>query len=1027
MNGKKTKDYVLSITREHESGHAREHSYRPALKALIEQVRPELNAINEPKHSEHGAPDVVILRRANKELIAGYAETKDVTVALDSVINTEQMKRYLGYASLMLTNYLEFRFFKNGKEYGEPIVIGRLENGRFTFDEARFERLETEIENFLGGGVEPIGSASHLAAVMGATARRLRDNVQDFLADENDRNADLQKVYQTMKTLLVHDLTKERFADLYAQTLVYGLFAARYEDRTLETFTRQEARDLIPATNPFLRQFFDHIAGPSFEQRLAFVVNELCEVFAHANVRELMHEYYSQNALFGNGRESPDPVIHFYEDFLKEYDAEARKKYGVFYTPVPVVRFIVRSVDWILQRDFGLVEGLADTAMIETTRTSQGKTKKVNVHKVQVLDPATGTGTFLNEVIRFVRRSFDDNEGAWPSYVRDHLLPRLHGFELLMASYTIAHIKLGMELAEDGAKDLKERLGIYLTNSLEEGVKQEDTLFAFGFAEQIAEEGRQAAIVKRDLPVMVVIGNPPYSVTSSNKGKWIQNLIKDYKKDLGERKINLDDDYIKFIRLAEHFVEKNEAGIVAMITNNSFIDGITHRQMRKHLLETFDDIYIMDLHGNSKKKEKAPDGSADENVFAIQQGVAISIFVRKEGKKKGLGNVHHAELWGKQEKKFDALSGSSVKDVVWKKLDYSRPNYFFVPKIQADEQYESGMAINKIFIKATSGIQTNRDSIVIDFDEQSLIERINKIADLNVSDLEIQKQTGLKDTRSMKVSDIRSKLQGIEIEKYIKPISYRILDTRKIFYSDLLVHRTRRSEMQNYLLGKNIGMVVCRQTKTDWHHAFATNSILESSFISNKTSEYGYSCPLYLYDIDGSHTTNLHTDFVKKVEKTVGKTEPEDIFDYIYSILYSPAFREKYKEFLKIDFPRIPYPKDRELFFALVEKGRELRKLHTLETIPTTTSTFSVVGENNVSGVKYENKKVFINETQYFGNVPQEAWDMQIGGYQPAQKWLKDRKGRVLTSDDIRHYERIVAILLETRRLMSEIDAIGVI
>lgn len=1032
--------YAKAIVGEYGTGHAAGHAHRPALKRLIEELRPELIAVNDPKRSAYGAPDFIFIRRENKELIAGYGEAKDLTVKLDDTSESEQMKRYLGYATLLLTNYLEFRFYKNGKEYGQPITIGKLAGGTLVFDESQFGRLEDELRSFLGKGIEPITSASHLAEVMGAVARRLRDNVARFLADEEDRNADLQKVYQAMKKLLVDDLSPERFADLYSQTLVYGLFAARYEDPTLDTFTRQEARDLIPHTNPFLRQFFDHIAGPSFDLRLAYVVNELCDVFLHADVRELMHKYYTQNTLFGEGKESPDPVIHFYEDFLREYDAEARKKYGVFYTPVPVVRFIVRSVDEILKRDFGLADGLAGTAQVEASRVVQGKKKKVSVHKVQVLDPATGTGTFLNEAIRHIRRSFAGNEGAWPGYVRDHLLPRIHGFELLMASYTIAHLKLGMELRESGAGDLRERLGIYLTNSLEEGVKQEDSLFGFGLAEQIAEEGKQAAVVKRDLPVMVVMGNPPYSGVSSNESEYANKLVERYKAEPGgvmklqERKHWLNDDYVKFIALAETLVDKTGEGVVGYITNHGYLDNPTFRGMRWRLLQTFDHIYILDLHGNLKKKEKSPNNLRDENVFAIQQGVAIMIAVKTGMKRKGTsGQVHHAELWGRQAEKFRELNGH----IDYVDLPLDEKLYSFVPRNSTGlTEYESGFNLHELFPVNVTGIVTARDGLVIDSNKQKLEDRIKRFADPERSDSEIRaeffpnRKPGkylAGDTRGWKINQVRPLIQNEIHGERIVPIAYRPLDIQYIYYHPRMVDWGREKIMAHLLGKNNLGLIFKRgDVEPLAPPVFASTHIAESRSWSRPGMQgVEYIAPLYLYE-GSSREANLNRAIIEKIEESVGKSTPEDIFDYIYAVLHSPAYREKYKEFLKIDFPRVPYPSDWASFDALAGKGRELRMLHTLETVPPATVTFPEMGSDTVDAVKYDAGKVRINGTQHFAGVPQEAWDMFIGGYQPAQKWLKDRKGRKLSSDDIKHYGHIIGILLETQRIMGEINEISV-
>jgi predicted helicase len=460
--------------------------------------------------------------------------------------------------------------------------------------------------------------------MMAAKARLLQDILEQAVEsdEQTQANTSLKAQYETFKDILIHDLKPKGFADIYAQTLAYGMFAARLNDDTIDTFSRQEAAELIPKSNPFLRKLFGYVAGPDIDERIKPTVENLAEVFRHTNVEELLKN-------FGNSTQTNDPIIHFYETFLAEYDPKLRKSRGVWYTPEPVVSFIVRAVDDILKTEFGLTQGLADTTKTKIKVDVQGKMQEQEVHKVQILDPATGTGTFLAEVVKYIyNTNFKQMQGMWSSYVDEHLIPRLNGFELLMASYAMAHLKLSMLLAETGYKaKTDQRLNVYLTNSLEEHHKDTGTIFS----SWLSAESNEANRIKRDVPVMCVIGNPPYSVSSSNKGEWIQNLIKDYKKDLNEKKLNLDDDYIKFIRYGQHYIEKNGEGILAYISNNSFIDGITHRQMRKNLLETFDKIYILDLHGNSKKKETAPDGGKDENVFDIMQGVSINIFVKKRG------------------------------------------------------------------------------------------------------------------------------------------------------------------------------------------------------------------------------------------------------------------------------------------------------------------------------------------------------------------------------------------------------------
>ncbi|NJD22966.1 MAG: DNA methyltransferase [Melioribacter sp.] len=969
-------DYIHSISKKYSYKETSEMGYRTDFEILLKEIFEKINVKridNDPRAKEGNRPDFVIHKHSIPIL---YIETKTVGTDLDKIEKSEQMARYYGYANLVLTDYVEFRFYRNGIKYEEPIKLAVCDTDRKILEPlpANYSHLSKSLIDFAQSHKEPIRSAVHLAKIMGGKAQRIRDNIRQFISDKSEKNTEIMRIYDAIKKQLVHDLSTDSFADMYAQTLVYGLFVARYHDETPADFSRREAIENVPKSNPLLRHFFEHIAGSNFDKRLEHIVNELCAVFSHANIPELMKQYFKDD-LWGETKEGPDPVIHFYEDFLKEYDPELRKKLGAFYTPLPVVRFIVRSVDYLLQKEFGLPNGLADTSKLAN-----------GVHRVQILDPAVGTGTFLTEVTKNIFSGFKAQEGRWPKYVFHELLPRLHGFELMMAPYTIAHLKLSMFLKDNGFKYFNNtRLGVYLTNSLEESVIRDDLFGGFGFAESIAEESKEATIIKNRTPIMVVIGNPPYSVSSSNKSKWILDLIKDYKKNLNEKNIQpLSDDYIKFIRFAEHFIEKKKSGIVAMITNNSFIDGITHRQMRKHLLETFDDIYIFDLHGSSKKNDKAIDGSKDENVFDIQQGVAISILVRREGDSNKLGSVHHTEIFGIREEKFKKLTESNLQNIGWKKIDYSEPYYFFVKKdFRANDEYEKGFKIDEMFSCNTSGIKTHRDDELVS---------LNEFEDNNYQYL------------------------------------YRPFDIRWIEYDLKKVIRHRFSVMK-HMLKDNISLLTCRQQSSfDFQHIFASRVLTDICSVSLQTKESTYVFPLYLYSKDGSKVPNLKEEIVEEIEQTTGKTTPEEILDYIYAVLHSPSYREKYKEFLKIDFPRVPYPKDKKTFKELVAFGTELRLLHLLESpkVNKFITTYPVAGTDKVEKLIYKNGNVYINNQQYFGNVSETAWNFYIGGYQPAQKWLKDRKGRTLTNEDIEHYQKIIVALTETDRIMKEIDKITI-
>lgn len=952
--------YTSEISKRYSNEDTSELGYRTPFENFLKEIFPNKNISHDARVDNGNKPDFIVHKNRVPLL---YIETKDIGVSLDKVEKSEQMGRYYGYANLVLTDYLEFRFYRNGLKYEEPIIIGeyKKKDRTITYFPDQYEHLARTLLEFTETYKEPIKSGLHLAKIMGGKAQRIRDNVKEVLKEDSEKKEQLAKIYQMMKELLVHDLDYPTFADMYAQTLVYGLFVARYYDEIGEDFSRQEARDLIPESNPFLRGFFDHITGPNFDKRLETIVNELCFVFQHADVKKLMEDYYKKE-------DGKDPVIHFYEDFLNEYDPDLRKKMGAYYTPQPVVNFIVRSVDHILKKDFKIAEGLVDSSKYENGQ-----------HKVQILDPATGTGTFLSTTLNYIYGSIKNSNkpGRWHSYVHNDLLPRIHGFELMMAPYTIAHLKLSMAFAKTGFTHFNNRFGIYLTNSLEKTVTTPD-MFAFGLAESISEESKEANKIKNGMPIMVVLGNPPYSVSSSNKGEWIEDLVKVYKKDLNERNIQpLSDDYIKFIRLAEDYIERKGIGIVAMITNNSFIDGVIHRQMRKHLLETFDDIYILNLHGNSRKGETSPDGSKDENVFDIMAGVSINIFVKKNKEKKLLGKVHHLDLYGTREKKFEFLNGNSVSKVKWNILNYKEPYYFFVPKdFSLSNEYNEYFSINNLFAVSTSGVKTHNDAELV----------------------------------SIK-----------PFEENNQHYTYRSLDNRFINYDLGKVLRHRFSKVK-HMLHDNLSLLTTRQlSSTTFQHVFISDYLGDIGVLSSRTKESAYIFPLYLYSEDGTKTPNLNTEIVNKIEDMVGKTTPEDIFDYIYAVLHSPKYREKYKEFLKIDFPRIPYPKDKESYKNLVKIGKELRELHLMESpkLDKNNITYPISGTGEVTKVEYKDNKVYINSEQYFGNVPEIAWNFYIGGYQPAQKWLKDRKGRILSNEEIDHYAKIVAVLMETDRIMN--------
>ena len=973
--------YIKEINQLYQTGLTTEHSFRPALQRLLQECT-GCTVVNEQSHIDCGAPDLTLLRNG---MAVAYVEAKDLEDGdLDGrKKNREQFDRYkASLDTIIFTDYLDFHLYEHG-EWQQSIRLAEIQGNRIRLSDP--DRFAALMEHVRTSQMQRITSASQLAKLMAGKARLLRDIIEQALIQDGDNPTELRGYMEAFRQVLIHDITPKTFADIYAQTIAYGMFAARLHDDTPENFTRAEAANLIPKSNPFLRKVFQQIAGYDLDERIAWIVDDLVSAFAATDMAKIMQG-------FGKSTQQTDPMLHFYEDFLFQYDPAAKKQCGVYYTPQPVVEFIVRAVDDILRSDFGLPMGLADTSKVEVEQAipqdPKHRKEKVQKHRVQVLDPATGTGTFLAETVRQIKRDLGGQMGAWASYVPEHLLPRLHGFELMMAPYTIAHLKLDMEIGIPATQ----RLRVFLTNSLEESNADAGTLFG----NYLAQEANEASHIKQSAPVMIVMGNPPYSVSSNNKGEWISKLLDDYKKNLNEKKLNLDDDYIKFIRLAQYYVERNGEGIMAYISNNSFIDGLIHRQMRSELMRVFDKIYILNLHGNARKNEVCPDGSKDENVFDIMQGVSINIFVKKAGTNKAHAEIRHFDLFGTRNYKYEYLKQHTLQSVEWQTLNPQEPMRFFVPKdFSMQSEYDKGFKIVDLMPINSTGIETQKDQVLVNFNENYLLDNF-------------EREYGV-----------------IPDKNKVETISYRPFDYRYIYYDGNYVKRARFVVMRHFLDKDNLGIIAVRNNRDDSDTFFVCNRLVDKTIMSSKDNANVF--PLYLYPENGSMETerkaNLDEKIWADINTAIGKeAAPEDIFDYIYGVLHSPAYRAKYKEFLKVDFPRIPYPKDAAEFEHYRGLGHELRELHLMHNVPASPVAFPEAGSMVVEQITYDGDKVRINGDQYFANVPAGAWNFYIGGYQPAQKWLKDRKGRALSFDDINHYRNIIAVLLRTAELMREID-----
>lgn len=1010
--------YLKEISVRHKTGKAREHSYRADLQNLLQEALPDILITNEAARIECGAPDYILTHK-NSNIDIGYIEAKDIGKSLDDAAYTEQFTRYKqSLSNLIITDYLEFRFYRDG-ELVTSTRIAEVKNGSIKpipVNYATFTGLIKEFGQYTG---QTITSASTLAIMMAAKAKLLAEIIKNALLsdEESKENTTLKEQLDAFRDVLMHEIDAQEFSDIYAQTIAYGMFAARLNDKTPDTFSRQEAAQLIPRTNPFLRKLFQYISGYDIDSRIEWIVDALAELFRSTNTDKIVKD-------FGRSDFKNDPLIHFYETFLAEYDPLLRKSRGVWYTPEPVVNFIVKSVDHILKREFGVKKGLADNSKTSVSVQSQiinNRTKKlqqvsVDVHKIQILDPATGTGTFLAQIIKYIYSQFEGQAGTWSKYVEEHLVPRLNGFELLMASYAMAHLKLDLLLHETGYKPKSaDRLRVYLTNSLEEHHPDTGTLFA----SWLSAEANEANHIKRDTPVMIVIGNPPYSRHSMNKGNWMSGLLDTYKKEpnsnakLRERNSKwLNDDYVKFMRYAQHFVQKSGYGITAFITNHGYIDNPTFRGMRWNLLKNYNKIVVIDLHGNSNIDERVPAGKNNDNVFDIKQGVAI-FFAFRTGPigKNDLAIVEHTDVYGTRDEKYAFLDKHSLSEIDFQAVELKPPYYYFKNKSYNNEKaYLSWPSLSDIFMRFSTGYYTSCDDIVIADDTSTLRKKILAANPGSTFD-----------------------------PKKVRNTTYRPFDFKKIYYDASMLTRARESFVQA-LPEENVIIITGKSSRSRSIDHF----YVSSQFSELKCGEYTKGSYMFPARIKGKTGGGLIAGDDCNVENSIlqnyrkicgGHIKPEQISYYIYAVLYSGAYREMFAEQLCDDFARIPYPRSAKTFEDVSELGEELAVIHMapdqaeVELI----TTYPIDGEDYVArpiGKSdweiYDDEsnlgRIWINETQYFEGIPLATWELGVGGYQPAQKWLKDRRNTCLSYDEIIYYQKIIAVLNETIRISAEID-----
>ncbi|MHB1218932.1 MAG: type ISP restriction/modification enzyme [Alphaproteobacteria bacterium] len=998
-----------------------EHTGRSALEELLNvfAAGPKGTKVaiqHEPKRvADKGAPDFKVTRQG---MILGYVETKSVGENLDKVLKSEQIAKYKSLSqNIVLTDYLHFIWInKDGIQRESLCHATDLESRKFRPREDRIAAVTGLLQGFFSTAPEGIGRAQQLALALAARSKLLRDYLgMELLRQEREhREGRLFGLFQIFRDQVFHELTLKEFADAFAQMLAYGLFLARLNSDS-KPVTLQNAREFVPGSFRLIRELVDFLGelekGEYRDVRwvveeVLSIVNGLDLAAIHGDLSFRQRKAISRKVRASDEEEhrlfERDPFIYFYEDYLKAYDPDTRKGRGVYYTPPPIVNFIVRAVDDILKDSFGIRDGLAD-------------------HKrVTVLDFACGTGTFLLEVFQRIFENIGGPEsGRADPIVREHFLRNIFGFEYLIAPYTIAHLKLSQYL-KDQKHPLRsgERLQIFLTNTLEPIEPQKNFLLPAVSAEV------EAAQTIKQRPILVIMGNPPYSAHSRNTGTWITKAIEPYKKvdgeHFGEKKHWLHDDYVKFIRFAQLKMDTVDEGIVGVITNHSWLDNPTFRGMRQSLMSTFDQIYVLDLHGNAKKKEHAPDGSKDENVFDIEQGVSISILVKKPGLTRG---VWRGDLWGDRLKKYQTVADSSLNGFAWKELEVQPPQYLFKPlsSNKSARTYNGYWSILDILPESSPGVITARDRFAIAFNLDELDQRVSKLVDPRLGDETLREEYGIKDTRGWSLTTARKNLRKPpDWKKSVRPILQAPFDYRRVAYDVRLIDWGRQNFTSR--LSEN-RLALCLPRKIDiqrpWEHVFVTNELISHHAVSMK--EVNYFFPMAI-DSRENLAVAFRTFLDSRYEHHYAA---EEIFGHIYAVLHAPTYRARYAEFLRIDFPRIPFPEDAEDFEALSGLGWALVQAHLLRELPREgLATYHGKGDHQVEGVRYaaEEKAIHINKSQRFAPVPQEVWDFHIGGYQVLDKYLKSRKGRMLSLGEINHVAAVADSLSFTIDRMAAID-----
>ncbi|EAL4340483.1 DNA methyltransferase [Campylobacter jejuni] len=1031
----------------------KEHTHRTALQNLLQAIKDNQDKQNkisikqEPNNDKEGrgAPDFLITKDF---LTLGYIENKRVNANLDNIITSDQILKYTKLSpNIILTDYLRFILLslndKNEIIICKEVKICSLDEIKSIVKnqsllDTKTQELNELFSIFFSKIPNPINSALDFANHLSLRTRILKDEL--LLSSKNET---LLSLFNTFKETLYKELSYEEFCDSFAQTLTYSLFLAKLNNDTAKEIDLNNAKKFIPKSFPLIRSMSGFL-DDSFEnlENIKWLLEEIINIINHIDITSIIKELNktSEKDLFNRNILSThkDPYLHFYETFLASYDPKLREVRGVYYTPAPVVIFIINAIDEALKQDFNHKKGLSEALDKNIT----------------LLDFATGTGTFLLEAFRKALEPISKNSVNYNPKV---LIDKFCGFEFLIAPYTIAHLKISQSFKEEFNSPLNddESLKIALTNtlyfkSISKEQNDQNTLFTLI---DLTKEFKKAQKIKEE-QILIITGNPPYSGASSNKGlyedeikisyglepskanlnneqkKWISSYFKEkskqntstfkaiYEKHKLENEKNskvMLDDYVKFIRFAQSKIDSQESGIFAFISNNSFLDNPTFRGMRYSLMQSFDKIYILNLHGDTRKKEKAPDGSKDDNVFDIMQGVSINIFIKQNSKAKNT-NIYYHDLYGKRKDKYEFLYENDLNSIKWTLVKNNEPFYLFLPQNNdLLEEYNKGISVKDIFMLSSVGIASSKDAILISTNNKKLEQQVYNF--YNEFD-----------------------------KKYIKEIAYKPFDTQKIYYDIKKVERPRIDIMEHFLGYENIGLIYDRGTNLkEISNLFISSKVIDKHLVGANS----YVSPLYLYPTTRSkkflekENPNFNEEnFTSKIENFKEsfrtfidelykeKFSPEDILGYIYAVLFHKIYREKYLDFLKIDFPKIPFTKDKNTFKNLSKLGLKLVNLHLLKNdeldFNVGEALFKDIKNKNfkIQKIKYNKdvKELFINESLYFNKVSPEIYEFKIGGYAVLDKYLKSHKEEDI---DHKHFTLIIQTLDETLKIQDEISKIN--